>query len=223
MTMPRARTFAFAVGLLAALAAAPAPAGPLPPPFSTGQVPADATSLRTQSLVSKELAKYSKLVAKCLDKAVAAEFKAPGSTSGPANKLNPAVCIAAAKTKSAARLAKIGTGGGPKCLLDADGDGSFTSADAPLILDTIGDPTIATLDATYCADPPPFCTAGSTLSCYGGPPGTAGVGACTSGAQTCLPDGSAYGACVGAVLPSAEICANGIDDNCNGVVDELCP
>jgi len=223
MIMVHRRSFVGAAALLAVLAVAPASAGPLPPPFTTGQVPVDATSLRTQALVSKELAKYAKLVAKCLDKAVAAEFKAPGSTSGPANKLNPAVCIAAAKTKSAARLAKIGTGGGPDCLLDANGDGGFTSADAPLILDTIGAPTIATLDATYCADPPPFCTAGSTLSCYGGPPGTAGVGACTNGVQTCLPDGSAYGACVGAVLPAAETCANGIDDDCDGAIDELCP
>ena len=197
-------------------------AGPLPSPFTTGQVAADAQTLRTQSVVSKELSKYAKLVAKCLDKAAAAEFKAPGSTAGPTNKLNPAVCIASARAKSASRIEKLGAAVGPDCLLDADGDGSFTSTDAPLILDRIGAPTIATIDATYCTDPPPVCTPGATLPCYGGPAGTAGVGACHAGAQACLPDGSGYGACTGEVTPQAEVCGNGIDDNCDGVVDGGC-
>ena len=50
-----------------------------------------------------------------------------------------------------------------------------------------------------------------------------GVGACTLGSYTC--DGSGMIPildCVGSVDPVAEICGNGIDDNCNGVVDEYC-
>ena len=50
-----------------------------------------------------------------------------------------------------------------------------------------------------------------------------GVGACTLGSYTC--DGSGPTPildCVGSVDPVAEICSNGVDDNCNGVVDEYC-
>ena len=55
-----------------------------------------------------------------------------------------------------------------------------------------------------------------TQSCYNGPPGTANVGSCIPGVQTCA--GGAFGACLGEVLPSTELC-NGLDDDCNGVDD----
>jgi cysteine-rich repeat protein len=58
---------------------------------------------------------------------------------------------------------------------------------------------------------------GLTQSCYGGPSGTAGVGACTAGTSTC--SAGAYGACVGEVRPSTEVCDN-VDNNCNGATDE---
>jgi len=74
--------------------------------------------------------------------------------------------------------------------------GSATPADVPAIPGTIGDPTVATLEAPHGADPPPLCAPGSTDSCHGGGPGSADVGACASGIRACLPDGSAYGACV---------------------------
>lgn len=57
---------------------------------------------------------------------------------------------------------------------------------------------------------------GLTRSCYSGPAGTAGVGKCRAGTQTC--SAGLFGACLGEVLPSAEIIGNGIDDNCDGVV-----
>ncbi len=62
------------------------------------------------------------------------------------------------------------------------------------------------------------CTPGATQACYTGPAVTEGVGVCQAGTQTCGPD-RAWGACVGQVLPSAEVC-NGLDDNCNGQVDD---
>jgi MYXO-CTERM domain-containing protein len=70
------------------------------------------------------------------------------------------------------------------------------------------------------------CSSGATQPCYGGPTGTAGVGPCKAGTQTC--SGSTWGACTGQVVPVAEVCGNGIDDDCNGFVDDdsickVCP
>ncbi|HPB99325.1 MAG TPA: MopE-related protein, partial [Polyangiaceae bacterium] len=61
------------------------------------------------------------------------------------------------------------------------------------------------------------CQDGTTKPCYGGAPGTEGVGPCKAGTQSCV--GGTWGPCVGAVLPGIETC-NGIDDDCNGVVDD---
>jgi hypothetical protein len=66
------------------------------------------------------------------------------------------------------------------------------------------------------------CTLGTTSSCYGGPAGTAGVGLCHAGTQTCVAGpggvGSMLGPCTGAVTPAPEVC-NGQDDDCAGGVD----
>ena len=64
-----------------------------------------------------------------------------------------------------------------------------------------------------------LCEPGSERSCYTGPAGTADVGPCIAGIETCEPDGLGYGACVGEVLPQQEICANGLDEDCNGLAD----
>ena len=69
-------------------------------------------------------------------------------------------------------------------------------------------------------DGPCKCTPGTQISCYEGAPGTIGVGPCHAGIKTCNADGLAFGACAGEVLPSADICANSIDEDCNGVVDD---
>ena len=61
------------------------------------------------------------------------------------------------------------------------------------------------------------CNDGSTQACYDGNPDTRGVGICADGEQPCI--GGTFGQCVGTVLPSVEAC-NGLDDNCNGEVDE---
>ncbi|MCK6573847.1 hypothetical protein L6V77_22440 [Myxococcota bacterium] len=66
------------------------------------------------------------------------------------------------------------------------------------------------------------CQPGANIPCYAGPVGTEGNGACRAGRQTCLPDGSGYGACEGQVLPDAEVC-DGDDNDCNGRIDDGLP
>lgn len=63
------------------------------------------------------------------------------------------------------------------------------------------------------------CIPGNTKSCYTGPAGTEGVGICRAGTQTCRDDGSGFNTCLGQVTPSLERC-NGLDDDCDGAVDE---
>ncbi|TNE51905.1 MAG: hypothetical protein EP343_02405 [Deltaproteobacteria bacterium] len=54
-------------------------------------------------------------------------------------------------------------------------------------------------------------------SCYTGPAGTKGIGPCSAGTQACKK--GVYEPCKGQVTPKVESC-NGVDDNCNGKVDE---
>ena len=62
-----------------------------------------------------------------------------------------------------------------------------------------------------------------TQACYTGAIATRNVGRCKDGLQNCV-TGAFSSACNGQVLPNpTEICPpNGIDDNCNGQVDEGC-
>ncbi|MDI1450195.1 SBBP repeat-containing protein [Polyangium sp. 6x1] len=66
------------------------------------------------------------------------------------------------------------------------------------------------------------CQPGSTTACYTGPGGTLGVGICKAGTQTCNAQGSAYGPCVGEVLPQAENCMTPEDESCTGLVGDMC-
>ena len=66
------------------------------------------------------------------------------------------------------------------------------------------------------------CLPGETRDCYSGPEGTAGVGACQMGTQTCLEDGSTYGPCDGEVVPAVEVCATRAQDlDCDGDTDDV--
>jgi hypothetical protein len=60
--------------------------------------------------------------------------------------------------------------------------------------------------------------------CYPGVASTEGVGPCKAGTQQCVRDAefSSWGACGGAVVPVTEVCNDGIDNDCNGVVDDRC-
>ncbi|HET9552766.1 MAG TPA: MopE-related protein [Anaeromyxobacteraceae bacterium] len=62
------------------------------------------------------------------------------------------------------------------------------------------------------------CVNGTSRGCYDGPAGTIGVGLCKAGTQTC--SGGAWSTCQGEVTPQKEICNDGIDQNCNGMVDD---
>lgn len=63
------------------------------------------------------------------------------------------------------------------------------------------------------------CVPGTTQSCYTGPPGTEGVGSCMAGTSTCLPSGLGWGICVGQIFPIFDACADGLDNDCEGTVD----
>jgi hypothetical protein len=63
----------------------------------------------------------------------------------------------------------------------------------------------------------PLCMPGATQPCYGGPPGTEGVGLCQAGTQTCAADGASWGPCAGEVLPQVENCATPEDEDCDGL------
>ncbi|MFO7736258.1 MAG: choice-of-anchor L domain-containing protein [bacterium] len=63
------------------------------------------------------------------------------------------------------------------------------------------------------------CEPGDIKDCeYSGPPETEGVGVCKAAQALCLSDGT-WGPCEGEVLPSVELCDSGLDENCDGIVD----
>ena len=63
------------------------------------------------------------------------------------------------------------------------------------------------------------CSPGQTVECYDAPGGTKGVGPCRAGARRCQQDGT-WSVCQGQIVPSTEVCGNGIDENCSGMADE---
>jgi hypothetical protein len=67
-------------------------------------------------------------------------------------------------------------------------------------------------------------TPGATQACFPFATGKADVGICKSGTQACNKVGEfgQLGPCTGAVGPAAETCGDGIDNDCDGVVDNGC-
>ena len=66
------------------------------------------------------------------------------------------------------------------------------------------------------------CTPGEVQSCWPGDPGARGVGACSDGVQMCKPMGefSTWGGCIEFHGSTAEASGNGVDDDCDGAIDE---
>ncbi len=60
------------------------------------------------------------------------------------------------------------------------------------------------------------CMPGEMQNCYSGPMGTANIGICKQGTQTCNLDGKGFGTCMGEVTPIAEKCSTPLDEDCNG-------
>ena len=110
--------------------------------------------------------------------------------------------------------------------VDNDGDGYTTSTDCD-----DGDPAINPGATELCdgidnncsgsVDETCGCVHGTTRSCYSGPAGTAGVGICLAGTQTC--GGGIWGSCTGQITPAVEntmpLCTNSLDDDCDGLTD----
>jgi hypothetical protein len=94
---------------------------------------------------------------------------------------------------------------------------------------TCGEPTGDGLPraAAHCGFETPClyrdCDDRENQPCYSGPPATLGIGVCHGGRATCTAGGDgtrSWGACEGEVLPGVEICGNGLDDDCDGRIDE---
>jgi len=64
------------------------------------------------------------------------------------------------------------------------------------------------------------CDDGARQDCYSGSTVTVGLGTCHTGLQQC--SANAWEECLGEALPNDEEC-NGLDDDCDGQVDEDCP
>ena len=96
--------------------------------------------------------------------------------------------------------------------IDEDCDGHDAIPD-PNDVDDDGD--TFTENQGDCDDTDPTIFPGSSQACYDGPIGTAGVGLCQAGSQTCQADGT-FSPCTGQVLPQEDIPGNGLDEDCDG-------
>lgn len=75
---------------------------------------------------------------------------------------------------------------------------------------------------TVCDTERSLCTCQNNAqrTCYTGASSTQGVGECKSGMQLCSKGD--WQECLNQVLPSKEVCGDGKDNDCNGVVDDGC-
>ncbi|MCB9643051.1 MAG: hypothetical protein H6728_08255 [Myxococcales bacterium] len=75
----------------------------------------------------------------------------------------------------------------------------------------------------YCAPASNTCTPGQSRPCYTGPEATRGKGTCRDGTESCSANNTWSGECKNEVKPTQEICGDGKDNDCNGVIDDSTP
>jgi len=96
---------------------------------------------------------------------------------------------------------------------DDDNDCTKDSCDTGSGCQYVADP-----DAPGCVAE---CTAFTVQSCYTGDPATKDVGTCKSGHEQCHASEQVWSVCFDQVLPlAADVCGNGLDDDCNGKIDD---
>jgi len=128
---------------------------------------------------------------------------------------NGCVCTPGSSISCTTSLPGICSAGTMDCLSDGSG---YTGVCVPV---TTGVPEVCGNglddDCDSVVDNGCVCTPGSTTPCMTSLPGI-----CAAGEATCLSDGSGYGFCVATVTPVAEVCGDGLDNDCDGVVDNGC-
>jgi len=85
------------------------------------------------------------------------------------------------------------------------------------------DPNIHPGAIEFCDGKNNDCKNGSDfdwVDCYTGPMGSLGVGECKPGHRQC--SGGSLGSCQQEVTPVAEVCGDGLDNDCDGLVDVGC-
>jgi hypothetical protein len=108
----------------------------------------------------------------------------------------------------------------PQVLLACAGGMCITSVCSPGYADCNG-LALDGCEHNVLQDEACVCAPGETKPCYSGGPGTLGVGPCHAGTQVCTVDGLGWSVCQGQTPPSGEICGNGVDEDCNGIVDDI--
>lgn len=120
------------------------------------------------------------------------------------------------------------TGSGPATTVASTGVGggcAMPDPGPPAPEDACGDGLDNNLDGFV--DEGCFCTPGQQQPCFGGPPTWLNEPNCSMGTQTCEGSGefTGWGPCAGWVCGPAqppEVCDNGVDDDCDQLVDEGC-
>ena len=97
--------------------------------------------------------------------------------------------------------------------------GSYTAT--LVVRDTEGGVAVTTRVITTDGTAP-SCANGETRACYSGAPQTQGVGACVAGLQGCFA-GAWQDTCSAEIAPVMEVCDDGIDNDCDGLVDQNDP